>query len=160
MLTDIFVIFQQAIPDDVGDLLVFVQLVGVLDHFAVVWEHFYLNCFRGDRQVWRHQPLLVLHLELLSLVRLNFEVHALFVVSLPDVLDGLLLGRKLLGIDNFIILRFVIQRVCTYSFLVDISDLGLLSVTNLAFAHVTYEQFMELSLRRCIRRLLLILIVD
>lgn len=91
----------------------------------------------------------MLHLELLSLVRLNFEVHALFVVSLPDVLDGLLLGRKLLGIDNFII-----------SFLVDISDLGLLSVTNLAFAHVTYEQFMQLSLRRCIRRLLLILIVD
>jgi len=101
----------------------------------------------------------VLDLKLLSFLLVAVEVHALFVVSLTDVLDSLLLGGELLGIDKFIVLRFVIQRVCTYSFLVDVSELGLLSVIN-HLSHVTYEHLFKLRLRRSIRRLLLILNVD
>ena len=69
------------------------DLVSVLLLLAQVWEYFHLDRFRGDRQVRRLQPLLVLHLNLFGLFLVAVEVQALFIVSLPDVLYGLLLSR-------------------------------------------------------------------
>lgn len=94
----------------------------------------------------------MLPLDLLRFLHIAVKLLALLVVSLLDVRNCLLLGAEFYGRHSNIPLCFVrVSR--TYSFVVDVTQLGLLSVVqdrHVRVVHigVSLEQFHECSFRR------------
>lgn len=102
----------------------------------------------------------MLPLNLLCFLVIAVKLLALFVVGFLNIRDCLLLGAEFFGWHCKIPLCFV--RVSgTYSFVVDVTQLGLLSVVqdrHLCVVHigVSLEQFHECSFRRRLSVLLFI----
>lgn len=132
----------------------------MLFQLVKLWQNFHLHCIRCNRQVWRLEPGDVLPLNLLCFLIIAVKFLTLFVVGLLNVRDCLLLGAEIFGWHCKIPLCFVrVSR--TYSFVVDITQLGLLSIVqdrHVCVIHigVSLEQFHECSFRRRLSMLLFI----